>query len=62
MSTRNEPCNNLNPLLDHLAAELAREYVRLMKQSEESNKIMESDKCVPQFTPDTAQKVNVLKA
>ena len=62
MSTRNESCNPLNPLLDHLAAELAREYVRLMKQSKESNQIMESDKCVLQFTPDTAQKVNVLKA
>ena len=60
--TRNEPLNPLNPLRDHLAAELAKEYVRLIKQSSETNKIMESDKCVLQFMPDTAQKTNVLKA
>lgn len=62
MSTRNETCNPLNPLLDHLAAELAKEYVRLIKQSKDTNQIMESDNCVLQFTPDIAQKANVLKA
>ena len=61
-STKNETCNPLNPLLDHLAAELAKEYVRLMQQSKETKPIMEGDKCVLQFTPDTAQKANVLKA
>ena len=62
VSIRDCSSNRLNPLLDHLAAELAKEYVRLMKQSEETNHIMESDNCVLQFTPDTAQKANVLKA
>ena len=52
------------PLLDHLAAELAKEYVRLMKQSsaadQQSNE--EKNSCVLQYTPATAQKVNVKKA
>ena len=53
------------PLLDHLASELAKEYVRLIKQSatEEQNTInTENNSCVLEFTPATAQKASVKRA
>lgn len=52
------------PLLDHLAAELAKEYVQLMKESAVTNQILEmnNDTCVLQFTPPTAQKANFKRA
>ena len=52
------------PLLDHLAAELAKEYVRLMKQSTAADQLPNEEKnsCVLQFTPATVQKVNVKRA
>jgi len=52
------------PLLDHLAAELAKEYVRLMKMSatESQNTTEETYSCELQFMPATAQKVNVRRA
>ena len=52
------------PLLDHLAAELAKEYIQLMKESAVNNlnTDMDNDTCVLQFTPATAQKANVKRA
>ena len=53
------------PLLDHLASELAKEYVRLIKQSanaEQNNDNTEINTCVLPFTPVIAQKVNVKRA
>ena len=57
--------DSCKPLLDHLASELAKEYVRLMKQSaaEEQNTInTENNACVLQFTPATAQKASAKRA
>ena len=52
------------PLLDHLASELAKEYVRLIEQSadDEQYNNTENSTCVLQFMPATAQKANVKRA
>ena len=58
----NDSCK---PLLDHLASELAKEYVRLMKQStaEEHNSTnTENNTCVLPFTPAIAQKASAKRA
>ena len=57
--------DSCKPLLDHLASELAKEYVRLMKQSaaeEQKTIIMENNACVLQFTPAIAQRVSAKRA
>ena len=56
--------DSCKPLLDHLAAELAKEYVRLMKQpADEHNSPNGEDKsCVLPFTPATAQRANAKRA
>lgn len=61
----NQVNNSCKPLLDHLASELAKEYVRLTKQSvnaEQNNNNTEKNTCVLPFTPAIAQKVNVKRA
>ena len=52
------------PLLDHLASELAKEYVRLIEQSADDEQCnnTENSTCVLQFMPATAQKANVKRA
>ena len=62
--TNSQIDDSCKPLLDHLASELAKEYVRLMKQSANINQNTneENDTCVLQFTPATAQKASAKRA